>query len=39
VPKEVDEEIALLKLSAMGVKLDILTEEQIKYLHSWEMGT
>jgi adenosylhomocysteinase len=39
VPKEVDEEIALLKLSAMGVKLDILTEEQIKYLNSWEMGT
>ncbi len=39
VPREVDEEIARIKLSAMGVALDILTEEQIKYLNSWEEGT
>ena len=39
VPKEIDEEIALLKLKAMGVKIDTLTKEQEKYLSSWEMGT
>ncbi len=39
VPKEVDEEIARLKLEAMGVHLDVLTEEQVKYLSSWEEGT
>lgn len=39
VPKEIDEEIALLKLKAMGVKIDTLTAEQQKYLASWEMGT
>ena len=39
VPKEVDEEIARLKLAAMGVALDTLTGEQVKYLNSWEEGT
>ena len=39
VPKEVDEEIARIKLNAMGVQLDTLTEQQIKYLNSWEEGT
>ncbi|HLF90710.1 MAG TPA: adenosylhomocysteinase [Anaerolineales bacterium] len=39
VPKEVDEEIARLKLAAMGVALDTLTEQQVKYLNSWEEGT
>jgi adenosylhomocysteinase len=39
VPKEVDEQIARLKLAAMGVQLDTLTEEQVKYLNSWEEGT
>ena len=39
VPKEIDEEIALLKLKAMGVEIDVLTDEQRKYLSSWEMGT
>jgi adenosylhomocysteinase len=39
VPKEIDEEIARLKLKAMGVKIDTLTKEQEKYLSSWEMGT
>ncbi|HDR16176.1 MAG TPA: adenosylhomocysteinase [Desulfobacteraceae bacterium] len=39
VPSEIDEEIARLKLEAMGVKIDVLTEEQEKYLSSWELGT
>lgn len=39
VPKEIDEEIARLKLKSMGIQIDKLTEEQEKYLHSWEMGT
>ena len=39
VPKEIDEEIARLKLKAMGIKIDTLTAEQKKYLSSWEMGT
>ena len=39
VPDEIDREIARLKLEAMGVKIDILTEEQTKYLNSWEEGT
>jgi len=39
VPEEIDHEIARLKLEAMGAKIDILTEEQVKYLNSWEEGT
>jgi len=39
VPKEIDKEIARLKLEAMGVEIDTLTPEQEKYLSSWEMGT
>jgi adenosylhomocysteinase len=39
VPKNIDDEIARLKLSAMGISIDTLTEEQYKYLNSWEMGT
>jgi len=39
LPKEVDREIASLKLKAMGVTIDVLTEEQEKYLNSWEEGT
>ncbi|MDY7032196.1 MAG: adenosylhomocysteinase [Thermodesulfobacteriota bacterium] len=39
VPVEIDESIAKLKLESMGVKIDTLTEEQKKYLASWEMGT
>jgi adenosylhomocysteinase len=39
VPTEIDREISRLKLKAMGVKLDVLTKEQEKYLSSWEMGT
>ena len=39
VPKEIDENVALLKLQAFGIKIDKLTAEQKKYLGSWEMGT
>jgi adenosylhomocysteinase len=39
VPKEIDENVALLKLQAFGIKIDKLTAEQKKYLSSWEMGT
>ena len=39
VPKEIDEEIARLKLDSMDIKIDTLTDEQKKYLESWEMGT
>jgi adenosylhomocysteinase len=39
VPQEIDQEIARLKLDAMEVKIDILTDEQLKYLNSWEEGT
>jgi len=31
--------VASLKLEALGVKIDKLTDEQRKYLESWEMGT
>lgn len=39
MPEELDREIARLKLLAMGVEIDILTPEQVKYLNSWEEGT
>src|SRR5437588_10275553 len=39
VPREIDEEIARLKLATMGVTIDQLTEEQSKYLASWDEGT
>ncbi|HMB24860.1 MAG TPA: adenosylhomocysteinase, partial [Anaerolineales bacterium] len=39
VPEEIDAEIARLKLQAMGIKIDKLTREQLKYLSSWEEGT
>jgi adenosylhomocysteinase len=39
VPKEIDENIARLKLDAMNIKIDELTGEQKKYLATWEMGT
>jgi adenosylhomocysteinase len=39
VPQEVDQEIARIKLDAMGIKIDTLTEEQAAYLDSWEEGT
>ena len=39
VPDDIDAEVARLKLSSMGVAIDVLTEEQKKYLTSWEEGT
>ncbi len=39
VPTLIDKEIARLKLASMKIQIDDLTEEQEKYLHSWEMGT
>ncbi len=39
LPKEIDDEIASLQLDAMDIKIDKLTEEQKKYLSSWEEGT
>jgi adenosylhomocysteinase len=39
VPTNIDRQIAALKLSSMGIKIDKLTAEQKKYLSSWEMGT
>ncbi len=39
LPNRLDEEISRLKLHSMGVQIDELTEEQKKYLSSWEMGT
>ena len=39
LPKEVDTEIASLKLRALGMSIDTLTAEQMEYISSWEMGT
>jgi adenosylhomocysteinase len=39
VPEEIDKKIAALKLEAMGIKIDLLTSEQAKYMTSWEEGT
>lgn len=39
VPPSIDEEVARLKLRAMGIEIDSLTPEQRRYLSSWEIGT
>lgn len=39
LPKELDTKVALLKLQAMGITIDVLTEEQKRYLSSWTEGT
>ena len=39
VPKPIDEEVARLKLESLGVAVEELTEEQKKYLSSWDFGT
>ena len=39
VPKEIDVQIAALKLASMGVRIDELTQEQRRYLDSWNLGT
>ena len=39
VPLDIDNEVAMLKLQSMGIEIDELTEQQKKYLSSWEQGT
>ncbi|WP_456321477.1 adenosylhomocysteinase [Palaeococcus sp. (in: euryarchaeotes)] len=39
LPREIDEMVASIKLKAMGIEIEQLTEEQKKYLESWEHGT
>ncbi len=39
IPAALDAEIARLKLEAMGVKIDLLSDEQTRYLSQWEEGT
>ena len=39
LPAEIDDHIAALQLESMGIKKDVMTEEQKKYYNSWEEGT
>ncbi len=39
VPRRIDDEIASLKLTALGVEIDVLSAAQTRYLASWEQGT
>jgi adenosylhomocysteinase len=39
VPEGIDKEVARLKLDSLGVRIDQLTEEQQRYLASWDTGT
>ncbi len=39
LPKELDRQIAEIKLKSMGIAIDVLTPEQVKYLSSWQSGT
>jgi adenosylhomocysteinase len=39
VPEAIDAEVARLKLAAMGIELDAMTPEQLKYVSSWQQGT
>jgi adenosylhomocysteinase len=39
VPREIDEEVAKLKLATMGIEIDVLTAAQTEYLNSWTTGT
>jgi adenosylhomocysteinase len=39
VPQAIDQEIARLKLESMGIRIDMITDSQKKYLSSWEVGT
>jgi adenosylhomocysteinase len=39
VPEEIDQKVAKLALESMGIKIDNLTKEQIRYLKKWESGT
>jgi adenosylhomocysteinase len=39
VPADIDAEVARLKLAALGITLDPMTEEQLRYVSSWQSGT
>jgi adenosylhomocysteinase len=39
VPEAIDAEVARLKLAALGITLDAMTEEQLRYVSSWQSGT
>ena len=39
VPPEIDREVGRLKLQSMGIAIDALTDDQERYLSSWELGT
>jgi adenosylhomocysteinase len=39
VPEEIDNRVAEVKLQTLGIEIDTLTEEQLHYLNSWDMGT
>ena len=39
VPEHIDNEVGYLKLDSMGIKIDKLTEDQYRYLNSFEEGT
>ncbi|MBN1194617.1 MAG: adenosylhomocysteinase [Methanomicrobiaceae archaeon] len=39
VPPEIDEAVALTKLDALGITIDILSDEQVTYMQSWDIGT
>ncbi len=39
VPQDIDKEVAFLKLKSMGIEIDVLTDQQKKYLNSWQEGT
>jgi len=39
LPEELDRKVARLKLETLGIKIDKLTEEQIRYLSDWRSGT
>jgi adenosylhomocysteinase len=39
VPQDIDKNVARLKLASMGMDIDTLTPEQVKYLAGWEEGT
>lgn len=39
VPEDIDKLVAILKLQSMGINIEKLTEEQVRYLKSWSLGT
>ena len=39
IPSDIDDQVGILKLKAMGVKIDKLSEEQYNYIHGYQEGT